>query len=234
MYTNDNLNTFILLHGRGSSATKSGLALLSSTFTHDSNSTSTLRSTFPHAKFVFPTTTCSRATLYKRSIIHQWFDSWDLTPRNEREAHAREWLMIDGLQLTTAYLRVLLWQEVALVPGGAESVVLYGLSRGCAASLMTMLLWDGESLAGVVGMCGWLPFADGMVGVIASSGDGKGGREDDRVPLQSGSGSAACLKAMGVKVSWDEYQGLGHWYSGGMLADIAPFLQNSKDWTAEV
>ncbi|KAK3359417.1 hypothetical protein B0T25DRAFT_97573 [Lasiosphaeria hispida] len=46
--------TFILLHGRGSSAAKFGPTLLSSTFTHN-NSTAALRSTFPHAKFIFPT-----------------------------------------------------------------------------------------------------------------------------------------------------------------------------------
>jgi predicted esterase len=41
-------------------------------------------------------------------------------------------------------------------------VVLMGLSQGCAASLISALLWEGEAFGGVVGMCGYLPFRKGM------------------------------------------------------------------------
>jgi hypothetical protein len=46
--------------------------------------------------------------------------------------------------------------EIELVD--AKNVVLWGLSQGCAASLVALLTWDGEPFGAVVGMCGWLPF----------------------------------------------------------------------------
>ncbi len=60
---------------------------------------------------------------------------------------------------TTAFLHGLLRDEIAAVDGGAANVVLGGLSQGCAASLIALLLWEGEALGAAVGMCGWLPYA---------------------------------------------------------------------------
>lgn len=48
---------------------------------------------------------------------------------------------------------------------GKENVVLWGLSQGCATSLSSLLTWDGEPFAAVVGMCGWLPFANEIMDV---------------------------------------------------------------------
>jgi predicted esterase len=73
----------------------------------------------------------------------------------------REELQIDGLRETSAYIHELLRQEIKIV-GSAGNVVLGGLSQGCAASLISLLLWDGEPLAAAVGMCGWLPFRTDM------------------------------------------------------------------------
>ena len=39
---------------------------------------------------------------------------------------------------------------------------LLGLSQGSAAICTSVLLWEGEALGGVLGMCGWLPFVDQM------------------------------------------------------------------------
>ncbi|OAA68635.1 Phospholipase/carboxylesterase/thioesterase [Niveomyces insectorum RCEF 264] len=166
--------TFILLHGRGSSGDKFGPVLLdtpisprpttSSTDTATAtaeaaaagaDATLTLGQVFPHARFVFPTAPRRRATLYRRTLTRQWFDSWTLEP----PATDREELQVLGLSETTAYLHDLWRREIAAVPGGAASVVVGGLSQGCAASLVALLLWQGDAFAAVVGMCGWLPFA---------------------------------------------------------------------------
>jgi predicted esterase len=120
--------------------------------------TPSLRSAFPHARFVFPTAARRRATLYGRAYTHQWFNNWKL----DSPATDREELQIPGLCETTAYLHGLLRAEIAAVPGGAANVVFGGLSQGCAASLTALLLWDGEPLGAVVGMCGRLPFAAGL------------------------------------------------------------------------
>lgn len=177
--------TFIFLHGRGSWAEKFGPELLrtpiqiSQPGLPDSRTLETpadepldtsqtrkpvmtLHTAFPHARFVFPTAARRRATIYKRSLTHQWFDNWKLNP----PATEREELQIEGLRETTLFLHQLLRSEIAIVPGGAKNVVLGGLSQGCAASLVALLLWEGESLGAVVGMCGWLPFAESLMAEI--------------------------------------------------------------------
>lgn len=139
--------TWIILHGRGSNAPKFGTELLATQIPgHES-----LHSAFPCAKFVFPTASASRATIYKRSIIHQWFDNWSLTHPEDKEE-----LQSEGLRKTTLYLHGLLREEIAII--GAKNVIFGGLSQGCAASLIAMLLWDGEPLGAVFGLCGWLPY----------------------------------------------------------------------------
>lgn len=200
--------TFILLHGRGSSASKFGPVFLNTPFTVqpantrdsvDDSPLTTLAKAFPHAKFVFPTSPRSRATIYKRSIINQWFDSWHLdlddddddddddnnnAARATTRAQGKDWYMIEGLQQTTEYLHALLRREIALVPGGAGSVVLGGFSQGCAASLVALLLWDGEPLAALLGMCGWLPFTASLMEVVRCSGSTAGagiGSDGDEV-----------------------------------------------------
>jgi predicted esterase len=147
--------TFILLHGRGSEATAFGPALLA-TPVPDFGS---LAEAFPDAKFIFPTASRRRAKVYKRLMIKQWFDTWALYAPEEQEE-----LQNDGLRETSSYLQKLLRSEVALV--GAGNVVLGGLSQGCAASLVALLLWDGEPLAAAVGMCGYLPYRKKMEEII--------------------------------------------------------------------
>lgn len=182
--------TFILLHGRGSWAEKFGPELLKTAIhtpetaipnrsqdqtmadetTHTPRAPKpalTLQTAFPHARFVFPTAARRRATIYKRAHTRQWFDNWELDP----PATGREELQIGGLRETAAYLHRLLRAEIATVPGGAENVVLGGLSQGCAASLVALLLWEGEELGAVVGMCGWLPFAGRLIAEVRGGED---------------------------------------------------------------
>ena len=57
---------------------------------------------------------------------------------------------------------------------GAKSVVLGGLSQGYAASLISLLTWEGEPFAASFGMCGWIPFRKHMSDIVSperSSGD---------------------------------------------------------------
>ncbi|PGH08861.1 hypothetical protein AJ80_07731 [Polytolypa hystricis UAMH7299] len=316
-------HTFILLHGRGSNGPKFGPELISHLIPWalitlavagdihpppDEQHTTTLRDLFPYAKFIFPTAAPRRATIYKRSIIHQWFDNWHLT----EDPDARPDLMGEGLRASTAFIRGLVQEEALKL--GRENVILGGLSQGCATALITMLLEiDGESgigdgdkdngsrveipVAGVVGMSGWLPFArdmedlasgrdiydiyedlddpfdrsediDGessaaspitkallhlqseidLASTVESScltqphglfqDSGKSipfflghGTEDERIPLYLARRMPSCLIALGAgDVEWKEYEGLGHWYSGDMLADIVRFVKDKVGW----
>lgn len=189
--------TFVLLHGRGSWAEKFAPDLLQTPIRSspqeavesskcdtstdcptaslpDQKAGMTLRTAFPHARFVFPTADRRRAIIYKRALTHQWFDNWKLDP----PATEREELQIEGLRETTLYLHGLLRSEIAIVPGGAKNVVLGGLSQGCAASLVALLLWEGEDLGAVVGMCGRLPFAESLIAQIEDEG---GNDENDEL-----------------------------------------------------
>lgn len=172
--------TFIILHGRGSSGEKFGPVLLNTPITATSSADfplsttpsptpTTLASAFPHARFVFPSAARRRATLYRRAYTHQWFDNWKLDP----PATEREELQEPGLRETTAYLHRLLRREIEQVGGGARNVVLGGLSQGQAAALTALLLWEGDPLAAAFGMCGWLPYAARLA---EQSGTGAGAR----------------------------------------------------------
>ncbi len=149
------LQSVIILHGRGSSASAFGPPLLSTPISPSQTQTQILHTAFPHAKFVFPTASKRRATIYNRASINQWFDHCPLTTPTEREE-----LQTEGLRESSAYIHSLLREEIEIV--GAGNVVLGGLSQGCATSLVALLMWEGEPLGAAFGMCGWLPFRKQM------------------------------------------------------------------------
>ena len=170
------LQSIIILHGRGSSASAFGPPLLYTPVS--SLQSQTLHTAFPHAKFIFPTASKRRAVVYNRASINQWFDNWSLTEPTEREE-----LQIEGLRESSAYIHSLLREEIELV--GAGNVVLGGLSQGCAASLVALLMWEGEPLGAAFGMCGWLPFRKQMEEIAQPRYDG----DDEDDPFERSSQS---------------------------------------------
>ncbi|RMZ74541.1 Acyl- thioesterase [Pyrenophora seminiperda CCB06] len=197
----------------------------------------------------------------------------------------KQHLQAQGLRETSAYLHDLLKDEIKIV--GASNVVLMGLSQGCAASIIAMLLWKCERIRALVGMCGYVPFRKGMYESVedTNSGDtdslvgsdddqedmferdneefGCGskfekavdwlreelgisqdddgvneqssslqsipvfmghGRDDEKVPCCIGKLAAEFLCGINVSVTWQDYAGLGHWYSADMLRDVVDFL----------
>ncbi|KAF1938510.1 alpha/beta-hydrolase [Clathrospora elynae] len=188
----DHKTTMIILHGRGSSAEKFAEPLLThmvspgdtvpatSTDSPADGSPTPVKSFqehFPNTKFVFSTAPLRRAVVFKRSLTHQWFDNWSLT-----EPELKQHLQAQGLRETSVYLHGLLKDEIKIV--GASNVVFMGLSQGCAASIVAMLLWKGERIGALVGMCGYVPFRKGMYESVedANSGDTDSlvGSDDDQ------------------------------------------------------
>ena len=263
----DHHQTFIILHGRGSNGKEFGPPLLEMPI----SSSKSLQSAFPNAKFVFPTASKCRAMLYKRSVIRQWFDNWSLQTPDERIG-----LQVDGLRETGSYIHSLIREAIDEI--GAGNVVLGGLSQGCAATLISLLTWDGEPIAAGFGMCGWLPFRKQMEEISCpskleqattgrddlfetSEGDAiedlasqsasflfeelefskkepsmsfqqiplflGHGVHDEKVSIELGRDAASCLKTMGMKLQWSEYEGLAHWYSSEMLGDLVNFLRKA-------
>ena len=169
--------TLILLHGQGSNASTFAPPLLSSILPTSSASSHTFQQRLPHTKFIFPTASKRRALSFKRSVITQWFDYF--TPLTLETVTKREETMYPGLRETSIMLHRMLEREVREV--GGEHVVLGGLSQGCAAALVAGLLWRGEALGAVVGLCGWLPLAGRLMEVLEErlengddDGDGDG------------------------------------------------------------
>ncbi|KAE9380806.1 alpha/beta-hydrolase [Stipitochalara longipes BDJ] len=124
---------------------------------------------------MFPTACREKATIYKNPT-HQWFDTWHL-----EEYTKRQHLMVEGLNKSCGYIHGLLEAEIRMV--GKENVVLWGLSQGCATSLASLLVWDGEPFAAIVGMCGWLPFGNEIVRIAGGETDGSEDEENDPFAL---------------------------------------------------
>ena len=149
-------HSFIFLHGRGDNAKNFAFMLLAM----EVPGIGTLPEAFPRARFVFPSAAPRRAKTFKRIPISQWFDILSINKQEEEQE-----LQIDGLKETSEWIHILMLREIERV--GADNVVLGGLSQGCAASLIANILWDGPSIAGVIGMCGWLPLRP----IMADSAD---------------------------------------------------------------
>jgi predicted esterase len=166
--------TIILLHGRGSSASAFAPPLLA---THIPNPTApnvnlpSLREALPSTRFVFPTAPRIRATLYRRSIINQWYDGsgdWEET-------------VLGHAGPTLRFLHSLIEDEIALIGGRAGRVVLGGISQGCAIGLVSLLAWEGRPLGGFVGMCGFVPLGRDMLDALGVGDPEKGGMNGERV-----------------------------------------------------
>ena len=54
------------------------------------------------------------------------------------------------------------------------------------------------------------------------------GRDDEKVPCQIGKLGADLLRSIDVRTTWQEYAGLGHWYSADMLRDVVSFVNGLK------
>ena len=171
--------SFVILHGRGSNGELFGHALLQTPIP----GFGTLQDAFPDAKFIFPTASKRRAQIFNRTPINQWFDNWSLQTPTEREE-----LQFDGLRESTAFVHDLLKAEIAIV--GASNVVLWGLSQGCAISMMALLLWEGEKFGAAIGMCGWLPLRkrmeDAILDDVAEDEENPFAKEDEESSSLSG------------------------------------------------
>ncbi|KAL8284581.1 hypothetical protein RB600_009138 [Gaeumannomyces tritici] len=118
--------TFIILHDRGWWADKFGPALPETAVPTPSPSPRTLAPIFPHAKFVIPTAARTR-TIHLRAQPHPPVVRPTTGSSTRPPPPSAKDLQVPGLRNTTAYLH-------SLIRAGA---------RGCAASLVSLLLWEG-------------------------------------------------------------------------------------------
>ena len=144
--------TIIALHGRGWAASRYRDLLFSTQIQGDL----TLQQLLPSVKFVFPQAPMARATKYRRSLIPQWYDG---TGDWEPEASG-------GMRAAIEHIHQLIHQEIELLQGDASKVILMGHSQGCATAITSLLLWEGKSLGGLIGTCGFIPLNAHMTAIL--------------------------------------------------------------------
>ncbi|EFR04115.1 hypothetical protein MGYG_07122 [Nannizzia gypsea CBS 118893] len=146
-------HTAVLLHGRASNGAEFAEEFLDS---HTSEK-KTLPAHFPGCRWVFPTSRERWSVVFEENLT-AWFDIYSLVNISEKQD-----LQVEGLKESTAYLLDVIRSEVALLGGRSDRLVLAGMSQGMATALWTLLCSPGlikGRMGGMVGMSGWLPFAD--------------------------------------------------------------------------
>jgi predicted esterase len=98
-----------------------------------------------------------------------WFDAYSLGDIQEKQE-----LQVDGIRESATYILDILENEIALLGGKHTHVYLGGISQGMATTIWTFLgaVATGRvqgPLGGVLGFCGWFPFAQQLEEVLQKS-----------------------------------------------------------------
>ncbi|GKZ25941.1 hypothetical protein AbraIFM66951_002449 [Aspergillus brasiliensis] len=226
-------HTAIFLHGRGSNGPEFAEELFSSSTSTGQN----LPSQLPTWRWVFPTSKDRWNERFQEELC-AWFDAYSLDDITEHQAS-----QVPGLQESVFYILGILEQEISLLDGKTTHVYLGGISQGMATALWSWFCACSRvkgRLGGVLGFCGWMPFAErfedgdlgagrrlvefcsGVVGVpmvedvrILNTPVLLGhGTDDPMVSVELGRQVAGIMKRAGIKVEWIEYvgaEGDGHW-----------------------
>lgn len=169
-------------------------------------------------RFVFPNAPVIPVTINGGYRMPAWYDilGTDLV-RREDEA---------GLRQSHAALEALLAREKTRgIP--ASRIVVAGFSQGCAMALMTGLR-HAESLAGIVGLSGYLPLAattatERHAANAATPIFLAHGQQDNVVQIDRAVASRDALQALGYSVQWHDYA-MAHSVCIEEIADLNRWL----------
>ncbi|KAK0280128.1 hypothetical protein LTR35_008279 [Friedmanniomyces endolithicus] len=134
----------VLLRGRDSSAADLTAELFES-LAFDAR---TLPETLPNIGWVFPTADIIHSARFETDLS-QWPDMY--STQNPHERHADQEAR---LYEAAASIAKIVNEEAGIV--GSDHVFLGGISHGCATAVHT-LLQISKPLAGLIGLCSWLP-----------------------------------------------------------------------------
>ncbi|KAI3321037.1 Phospholipase/carboxylesterase [Xylariaceae sp. AK1471] len=153
--------TALVLHGRGSNGKEFAEEFLASTL----SSGQSLPEKLPEWRWVFPTSPELWSTTFQEELP-AWFEAHSLS-----DITARQELQVDGIRESVWYILDVLRNEIEMLHGESEKVVLGGISQGGAVGLWTLLCQAepiGGILGGFFGASTWLPFASNVERVLAS------------------------------------------------------------------
>ena len=170
-------------------------------------------------RFLFPNAPSIAVTINGGYVMPAWYDilTADLV-RREDEA---------GLRQSRLEIEALIANEKARgIP--ASRIVVAGFSQGCAMSLMVGLRHK-ESLAGIIGMSGYLPLADTTAAEHTPASLKTPiflahGTRDPIVAMQRATDSRDALTAMGYVVDWRAYP-MEHSVCPQEVADVQSYLK---------
>ena len=170
-------------------------------------------------RFLFPFAPVISVTINGGMAMPAWYDilAADLV-RREDEA---------GLRSSQASIEALIANEKSRgMP--ASRIVVAGFSQGCAMALMVGLR-HAETLAGIVGLSGYLPLADKTAAEHSPASlktpifMGHGTR-DGVVMLPRATASRDALKAIGYAMEWHDYP-MEHSVCPQEIADLGAWLR---------
>ncbi|KAK4867345.1 hypothetical protein LT330_000855 [Penicillium expansum] len=147
-------HTVILLHGRGSD----GAEFAEELFSSSTSKGKPLPSCLPSYRWVFPTSRDRWSTTFEEEMC-TWFDAYSLG-----NIHERQELQKEGIRESVLYILDILEEEARLLDGRFSQIYLGGMSQGMATALWTFFAATATgriqgSLGGLLGFCGWFPFA---------------------------------------------------------------------------
>ena len=152
-------------------------------------------------RFVFPHAPTRPVTINGGHVMPAWYDILGLDSSNHREDEA-------GLRGSQAQVEALIAKEKSRGVA-ADKIVLAGFSQGCAMTLMTGLR-HAETLAGLVGLSGYLPLATKLEAERHESNRATPiflvhGTQDPVIPIARARQSRDVLVGAGHTVEWHEY-----------------------------
>nr|POE63688.1 acyl-protein thioesterase 1 [Quercus suber] len=200
----EHTHTAILLHGRDSVAAEFAAEF----FESQASDERTLPEIWPNVKWVFPAAGMLRSARFG-CALSQWFDMHSTEDPHEQE---------DAQDMAQSIRRVreVVAEEAALVSGGARKVLLGGISQGCAVAVHALLGGDVR-LAGLIGLCSWMPRARAVSAREKSSSAIDTpvllchAQDDEVIDVRFGRELRETLESIGMDVRWREYAAGGHW-----------------------
>jgi len=173
----------------------------------------------PAVRFVFPNAPVRPVTINGGMAMRAWYDIFapDFVRRED----------VDGMQDSQRAIQALITREnMRGIP--AQHIVLAGFSQGCAMTLQTGLRHP-ETLAGLMGLSGYLPLADRVASEAHRANQHTPiflahGTFDPVVVLARAESSRDVLRAQGYNVDWKTYP-MPHSVCPQEIQDIGHFLR---------
>lgn len=152
--------TIVMLHGRGSDGEEFAEEFLAESHLSDKTS---LAEAFPGARWVFPSSKQLWSTAFEEHMP-AWFEAHSLSDTTSRQD-----LQTAGIKDSVAYVQSILDDELAILEGRKEKLIMGGISQGGAIAMLTLLGRGGLTCGGAFVTNTWLPFAENIEQILPVS-----------------------------------------------------------------